>query len=232
MGMFDYISCDYPLPGDSADVQGWLFQTKDLDCWMDRYHIAENGDLFMVKESKSPVEYSGTIEFYMSNIVAGGPGSYTAAGEDMRGVTYVALFQDGKLIRITQTRNERDVSLPSSFLDQWRNREAYLPLTEALRKNPTPGVQAFRMTGTEEVPIPVTILHVGKRHLCIRQESDDASLGRAGDLAVCYRDLSQIYATAEEALASRKQRTDSWSQQQAAYDAAIAEKRAAREAGR
>ena len=47
MGMFDQITCDYPLP-DSA-VQHKLFQTKSLNCLMDRYTITADGRLILHK---------------------------------------------------------------------------------------------------------------------------------------------------------------------------------------
>jgi hypothetical protein len=46
MGMFDEITCDYPLPDsalpDSA-VQRESFQTKSLNCLMDQYAITADG---------------------------------------------------------------------------------------------------------------------------------------------------------------------------------------------
>ena len=41
MGMFDYVSCEIPLPC----CNGWLFQSKDLDDEMKRWTIRSNGTL-------------------------------------------------------------------------------------------------------------------------------------------------------------------------------------------
>lgn len=44
MGMFNYVYCDYPLPGPHKDV---CFQTKSLfDNCMDTYYISEDGQLY------------------------------------------------------------------------------------------------------------------------------------------------------------------------------------------
>lgn len=43
MGMFDYITCDMPLPEGSGGVREW--QTKDLDCSMSHYAIRSDGRL-------------------------------------------------------------------------------------------------------------------------------------------------------------------------------------------
>jgi hypothetical protein len=47
MGLFDEIQCEYPLP-DPA-VQKEIFQTKRLDCSMDRYTITADGRLILHK---------------------------------------------------------------------------------------------------------------------------------------------------------------------------------------
>ena len=43
MGLFDTIECDYPLPNPRH--QDLEFQTKDLDCLLDRYSITRDGRL-------------------------------------------------------------------------------------------------------------------------------------------------------------------------------------------
>lgn len=53
MGMFDNITCEYPLPlpDNQGELQGkdWRknqFQTKDFECLMDEYCIREDGTLW------------------------------------------------------------------------------------------------------------------------------------------------------------------------------------------
>ena len=43
MGLFDDITCEYPLPNLSH--QDRAFQTKDLGCWLHRYVITRDGRL-------------------------------------------------------------------------------------------------------------------------------------------------------------------------------------------
>ncbi len=66
MGMFDELKCEYPLP--DADVQDRTFQTKSLECLMDRYTITREGRLILHKVRYEHVpeqerEYYGTPEW-------------------------------------------------------------------------------------------------------------------------------------------------------------------------
>jgi len=63
MGMFDEITCEYPLP--DPEVQAELFQTKSFEKLLDRYTITKDGHLIKhevrwepVPEEKRP--YYGT----------------------------------------------------------------------------------------------------------------------------------------------------------------------------
>lgn len=44
MGMFDDLTCRYPLP--VAGANDLAYQTKDLECAMDQYEIREDGTLW------------------------------------------------------------------------------------------------------------------------------------------------------------------------------------------
>ena len=44
MGMFDELTCRYPLPIENAAER--VFQTKDLECFMDHYEIRADGTLW------------------------------------------------------------------------------------------------------------------------------------------------------------------------------------------
>lgn len=89
MGMFDSIRCDFPLPA-RAMAQSLVYQTKDLDCVCDNFHIREDGTLwgetYDLEDHSDPnavgfarligslthvniqplwrEDFSGTIEFY------------------------------------------------------------------------------------------------------------------------------------------------------------------------
>jgi hypothetical protein len=62
MGMFDYFTIDYPLPLESyiltqyrpfinAVIDQDQFQSKDLECCLDKYYIDNNGRLFIDESS-------------------------------------------------------------------------------------------------------------------------------------------------------------------------------------
>ena len=113
MGMFDYIRCEYPLPGN-PDVRG-AWQTKDTpDQSMDTYVIDKDGRLWYedydiedrsdpnatdwraaagcmarVNERLVATEYRGCIVFYGSD----------AADKHWE---FSALFDKGKLLSIEQ----------------------------------------------------------------------------------------------------------------------------------
>lgn len=71
MGLFDEITCDYPLPDlgeDEAYIQSLTFQTKSFDPSMDHYTITKEGRLIlhqtkleMVPEEERP--YYGTEDW-------------------------------------------------------------------------------------------------------------------------------------------------------------------------
>jgi hypothetical protein len=112
MGLFDTITCKYPLP--LPQFQGADFQTKDLECQMDCYEIREDGTLWMQKyeiEDRSdpnaegiarlcgmlsrvnlrwePTKYTGSVDFY----------EWLNPGW----VEFCAIFIDGKLTHIQTT---------------------------------------------------------------------------------------------------------------------------------
>jgi hypothetical protein len=56
MGMFDELSCLYPLPAEGADGVEW--QTKSLDCTLDMFEIRADGTLwheeYQIKDQSDP----------------------------------------------------------------------------------------------------------------------------------------------------------------------------------
>ena len=93
MGLFDWIRCDYPLPGEplpQSVLDGGGLQTKDLDCGLLQYVITKDGVLNRaLNDDETPLtDFTGTVNFYGSNIVAYGPGTYTRDGEDAVSVEY------------------------------------------------------------------------------------------------------------------------------------------------
>lgn len=50
MGLYDEVVCDFPLP--DAEMQGNVFQTKDMGCLMMDYHITREGRLLRLEADK------------------------------------------------------------------------------------------------------------------------------------------------------------------------------------
>jgi hypothetical protein len=69
MGMFDWITCEYPLPDYPKNAPRDEFQTKDLALVCDEYTIDGNGILKLTRCSYSErvnenSHYIGTLNFY------------------------------------------------------------------------------------------------------------------------------------------------------------------------
>ncbi len=102
MGMFDNITCHYPLPDGFNDQERIDdFQTKDLDCDLSRYVITKDGQLIHAGE-QDMTGFTGTIEFYTGNWCGSGAG-YTMTDDDQPpwNRSYTATFFKGTLKEIT-----------------------------------------------------------------------------------------------------------------------------------
>ncbi len=97
MGLFDYVRCEYPLPGNPPIAPTDGFQTKDLACIMTCYTITNDGRLVNEDGLDDRGDFTGTIRLAWSNVVAVGPGVYTANGEDAVSLEYQAVFVHGRL---------------------------------------------------------------------------------------------------------------------------------------
>lgn len=98
MSLFDELKVEYPLA--EREVQGHLFQTKDLECSMSTYTITKEGRLIhhrrfddwgvaRTKDMDVDTEYHGDISF----------GTHTGSYNDGTQVVYeyVARFTEGQL---------------------------------------------------------------------------------------------------------------------------------------
>lgn len=71
MGMFDEITCNYPLPDPEA--QELLFQTKDLRNFLERYTITETGRLIYhetapVWQDESESQTAGLVRIPLGDV--------------------------------------------------------------------------------------------------------------------------------------------------------------------
>lgn len=97
MGMFDYLRCKYPLPvaGDN-DLE---FQTKSLDCGMNRVEIREDGTIWTQEWGEVDPEwcqrkFTGEVTFYEHT-------------RDKKWVEYSAYFVKGQLKELHSVEDER-----------------------------------------------------------------------------------------------------------------------------
>ena len=130
MGMFDELTCEYPLPEKFKKYQDSVFQTKSLINCLDKYVITKDGELVhhsfnweVVPEEERP--YYGKPEWdkfkWAGSFKTTGkkPQKLNHTGEvrfyewDVKEdiwVEFIALFANGKLIHfdsVTESLNER-----------------------------------------------------------------------------------------------------------------------------
>lgn len=100
MGLFDEILCEYPLPEWPAGEDP-RFQTKDLDCLLERYRITVDGRLLTTRyrrgsldETESPreldTEFYGFLVFYTS----------VERDGEREWYEYRAKFTDGRIVEV------------------------------------------------------------------------------------------------------------------------------------
>jgi hypothetical protein len=90
MGMFDDVTCELPIPGEPKPKR-LSFQTKDFDCYLDRYTIRADGTLWRDAGDwrTGQVPFHGLLRFYTfeSEGPSAAPGMW---------FEYEAKFTDGK----------------------------------------------------------------------------------------------------------------------------------------
>jgi len=209
MGMYDYIVCDYELPGTPpafASESGHSFQTKDLDCVMSTYTIKGDG-------SFSESDFTGTIEFYSSNIVGGGPGVYTRDGEDAESVCYEAVIVDGKLTFIVETGSQRKPALPSKLqsariFSKPPNQEEIDERKKQIAESKI-DKRIYVLWGGKDVGYWATVVVEDDSELCLRRD-EKSEYGETLEL-INRGYLNHIYWYSEkEAMDSHNDKNESW----------------------
>jgi hypothetical protein len=215
MGMFDEITCEYPITGG---LPAWItrhpFQTKDLECCLQMYHISADG-------SFSLPEWTGTLNFYTDNVVGSGPGIYTENGEDAEYLDCTAKIVHGKVVGSIQVERKSHKAWPISKMHifekptqqqvkRWQQR-----IAEQLI-----GKRLYVLWGGQDTGYWVTVMTENAKQLCVCHEAD-AKYHEAGDLELLdRRDRDRIFwDSEEEALAHRKARNDNWDREKAEFEA-------------
>lgn len=109
MGMFDSLTCEYPLP-EHKEFQERKFQTKSLGSTLECFEITSQGELLKLQLNEGEVIKShwphfGEVRLYDT---VDNEGEYLYSGEPFnRGwIEYCALFKDGWLKEIKLTKYE------------------------------------------------------------------------------------------------------------------------------
>lgn len=125
MGMFDDLRCYYPLPIPGANKL--VYQTKDLECFMDHYEIREDGTLwheeYDIEDRSDPAEeglmglvgamtrvnkrwkqvsLTGEVVFY---------GSFRGDWKDW--IEWSSYFHAGRLCQLHLLRNDQPEAVPA-----------------------------------------------------------------------------------------------------------------------
>ncbi len=213
MGMYDDLTCHYPLPGQcSAEAAGFNFQTKDLDCLLAHYIISKDGRLLVDRENEEQVlvPHTGSVCFYGSNIVAYNP-HYTVNGEDAIQVEYIALFQNGAITHISQS--ECEVSPAPAVKDKppWRlpstaQTEEEKAQKQSRRNEPLTGKTIFVRYGgpdsaareavvvaedDREIVARYKTAEFGQRHLILYRSDRDRLFFDSPEAAQTYHDTRE-----------------------------------------
>lgn len=220
MGMFDEVVCEMPLPGT---VPAWIepghkFQTKDTPSQhLYTYTIASDG-AFSGEDANN---YTGTIEFYTSNICGCGPGVYTRNGEDAESVSFVAKIVDGRVSELKQTEYEIKAALPSSEQASPINRPTPEQVAGRKRRNAESlvGRTLYVLWGCEKKGYRVEVIAENDCELSTRVLEDHGRVNAGKFEILDRRDRDRIFFDSEEeALAHKNSRHDDWNARLNAYN--------------
>lgn len=100
MGMFDYITCEYPLPDYPKNAPRDGFQTKDLNLSCNEYTIDGNGILKLTRCWTATNNYSEQVKINENLYYTGTLNFYDEYKSDW--YEYNAEFADGKLISVNR----------------------------------------------------------------------------------------------------------------------------------
>lgn len=225
MGMFDYLRSDYPLPGERP-VWATEFQTKDLGRMMERYVIAADGSL--MTQGGSPVDVNAIVTFYDSNVVASGPGYYTADGSDAHFVEWCAVFLHGKLQSVEQTENLRDPACKR------KHKALTVPTTEEIAaQEAREGESLLGKTicvwwgGETSVPYMARVVAENAREI-VTEKLPIATDPRQGEFEVIWRKQRDctFFDSIEDGKRYNDARKADWEARKQEFDREIAEKKA------
>ncbi len=214
MGMFDYITCLYPLP--EGLPPGERFQTKDLTNALMEYTITADGHLQEASASEDRTGFTGTIELYWSNVVASGPGLYTRTGEDAHVLEYRITFVTGSVVRVEELKNEYKPALESSKFPLWKMPSAEEQRQfEERRSEPLTGRTMWLWFGGHKTGYAVKVIAESEHQLVLQAEDDRFQILDRGS-----RDRL-LFDSQEDGLRYTNERQAEWERRRKEYDEAI-----------
>jgi hypothetical protein len=215
MGMYDYVRCEYPLPGNPPECfKDECYQTKDLDCTLSTYTIRSDGRLASNVED---LHVTVTLTFYTNNVVASGPGVYTRNGEDAQWIEYRATFVGGQLTTIEETENFREPAL------KWEPQpwpEISEEEAEQIKQREEESLLGRTMClwyGGNADGCMATVIAENERQLVMRHEDGAFELVDRWS-----RDIT-LFDSYEDAKRDKDERAANWQAQKQAYDDRIKE---------
>jgi hypothetical protein len=121
VGMYDYLICEMPLPEQPLAPQSRAFQTKDLECLLERYTITAAGRLIhhAVRYAEVPLSERPYPEFSFIGCMRAVPTGdidtnfhgmlefYTYDSRTKESWSYEAKFTDGQCVDIRCLEYER-----------------------------------------------------------------------------------------------------------------------------
>lgn len=228
--MYDYVKCEYPLPGNPPEwAKDAYFQTKDFDCLMDTYIITADGKLLKgdpATPEGEPVAHATrlgltcTINFYTSNVVASGPGTYTSDGEDAHWLEYSAEFVKGELLEIQEIENRKEPAAKSKPFSWPKPTEEEKAERAHRMTEPMTGYTIFVQYGGSSPGYFAEVVFETERQLVLKNEHGNLELMYRSDRDCLYFD------TQEESIAYTAQRKADWDAKTREYEEEIARKAA------
>lgn len=218
MGMFDYIMCEYPLPGQDGNLANTLmFQTKDLDCFMKQYSITVDGRIYDRSEGAFLDDFTGAVDISYWNVTSSGPGLYTKDGEDAHSLRYRVLFVDGKVHAIKETENKREPAAKRKYEPRVELTDEKIAAIDERQSRSYVGKTLFCQWGGCAAGYPVTVIAENTRELVCQWPDGVKVISRAQLGAT-------LFNSEEDSKAYTAGRAAAWAKEKAEYDAEIAAK--------
>jgi hypothetical protein len=187
---------------------------------MDEYVITADGKLTGEGDFST---YTGTIEFYASNVVARGPGIYTENGEDAQWVEYRAVFVNGGLIEIQEVENRRERAMAAMKSKPFpRVTEEDRQRIDARRTESLVGRKMWLWwggVGPENIGYPVTVIAESVNDWVVQGED-----GKFEIVGRFQRD-NCLHDSYESGNAINQERKAAWEREREEFEAAVREPR-------